>query len=151
MPYAYLTENRRTEVNNGTWELCYQIELYLSHARQALQAAESNVEQGFYATAINRAYYVIFYAASALLLSKSITRSKHSGVIAAFRQHFVRPGLIEAEYSDIYGDVMDARVDSDYEMTFAADRETAESVLADARRFLERMARYLVEAEGIQE
>ena len=83
----------------------HQIELYLDHAKKALQAAASNIEHGFYATAINRAYYSIFYAASALLLSKGLARSKHTGVIAAFREHFVKPGLIEAEYSDIYGDL----------------------------------------------
>ena len=127
-----------------------QIGLYLDHARKALQAAKLNIEHGFYATAINRAYYAIFYAASALLLTKGLARSKHAGVIAAFREHFVKPGLIEAEYSDIYGDVMDARVDSDYEMTFVADLGTAESALADARRFVERIVAYLAETEGIQ-
>ena len=127
-----------------------QIGLYLDHARKALQAAKLNIEHGFYATAINRAYYAIFYAAGALLLTKGLARSKHAGVIAAFREHFVKPGLIEAEYSDIYGDVMDARVDSDYEMTFVADLGTAESALADARRFVERIVAYLAETEGIQ-
>lgn len=92
----------------------YQLELYLSHAREALQAARLNMEHGFYSTAINRAYYAIFYAASALLLAHGLVRGKHRGVIAAFREHFVKPGLIEPEYSDIYGAVMDARMDSDY-------------------------------------
>jgi len=40
-------------------------------------------------TAVNRAYYAIFYAANALLCSRRLERSKHSGVLAAFRQHFV--------------------------------------------------------------
>ena len=85
-----------------------------------------------------------------MLLTKGLARSKHAGTIAAFREHFVKPDLIEAEYSDIYGDVMDARVDSDYEMTFVADLGTAESALADARRFVERIVAYLAETEGIQ-
>lgn len=105
----------------------HQIKLYLDHASKALRTAASNIERGFYATAINRAYYVIFYAASASLLTMGIARSKHAGVIAAFREHLVKTGLIEAEYSDIYGDVMHARVDSNYEMTFTADRGRAES------------------------
>ena len=81
-----------------------------------MDSAASSIEHGFYGTAINRAYYALFYATSGLLLTKDISRGKHAGVIAAFRQHFVKPGLIEPEYSDLYGDVMDARVDSDYEM-----------------------------------
>ena len=80
------------------------------------------------------------------MLTKDISRSKHSGVIAAFRQYFVGPGLIEPEYSDLYGDVMDARVDSDYDMTFEPDEATAREKLEDARRFVERITRYLLES-----
>jgi uncharacterized protein len=100
----------------GILELRYQIRLYLDHARQALAAATLNLEHGFYSTAINRAYYAVFYAATGLLRTRGITRNRHSGVIAAFRQHFVAPGLIETEYSDLYGDIMDARIDSGYEV-----------------------------------
>ncbi len=126
-----------------------QIKAYLRAARRALEAAESNIEQGFYDTAINRAYYAIFYAASGLLWTKGISRSKHAGVIAAFRQYFIKPGLIEREYSDLYGDVMDSRLDSDYDITCYADRDIAQARLDDARRFVERSAAYLLEEEGI--
>ncbi|RLC79933.1 MAG: HEPN domain-containing protein [Chloroflexi bacterium] len=123
--------------------------MYLDHVRQSLESAASNIENDFYATSINRSYYAIFYAASVLLLTKDISRSKHGGVIAAFRQHFVKPGLIETEYSDIYGDVMEARVDSDYDMTFDADPTTAAERLVDARRFVERVIQYLQESEWL--
>lgn len=121
----------------------YQIQTYLNHARRSLDAAASNLDNGFYATAINRAYYAVFYSASGRLLTKDISRSKHSGVIAAFRQRFVKPGLIEPEHSDIYGDVMEARVDSDYDVAFDADPGTAKRELDAARKFVERLHRYL--------
>jgi uncharacterized protein (UPF0332 family) len=123
----------------------HQIQTYLTQAHRSLEAAALNLDHGFYATVINRAYYAVFYAASSLLLVKDISRSKHSGVIAAYRQHFVRPGLIESEYSDIYGDVMEARIDSDYDMTSDADPETAKRELNAARRFVKRTSRYLRE------
>ena len=129
----------------------YQIESYMAHARQALESARSSLEHGFYGTVINRAYYAIFYAVSALLRTEGISRSKHSGVIAAFRQHFVKSGLVEPEYSDLYGDVMDARISTDYHMmTFEADEVTAIGRVADARRFVDRVADYLFESEGIR-
>jgi uncharacterized protein (UPF0332 family) len=59
-----------------------------------------------HSSAVNRAYYAIFYAANALLATQGLSRSKHSGVIAAFRQHFVKPGQIEDEYGLIYARVM---------------------------------------------
>lgn len=124
----------------------YQIQTYLNHAHQTLESAASSLEHGFYDTSVNRAYYAIFYAASGLLLTQDISRSKHAGVLAAFRQHFVKSGLIEPEYSDLYGDVMDARVDSDYDVTFETEQMTARERLEDARRFVERVLHYLRES-----
>jgi len=122
------------------------IPLHLSRARQDLEAAESNVRHGFYAVSVTRAYYAMFYAASALLASKGISRSKHSAILAAFGEHFAKTGLIEPNYAKSFGHAFDARLDSDYDITFAADRALAEGVLGDAREFVERVDRYLREA-----
>ncbi|HID86441.1 MAG TPA: HEPN domain-containing protein [Anaerolineae bacterium] len=119
----------------------------MSHADEMLRVAEHNLAEGFYSSAVNRAYYAIFYAANALLSTRGLSRGKHSGVIAAFRRYFVKPGLIEAEYSDIYGRVMDSRHTGDYEVDVAIDPQVAEDDLGDARRFVARIKHYL-EQEG---
>ena len=123
----------------------YEVVLYIENARQMLEVAAHNLADGFYGSAVNRAYYAIFYAANALLATQGITRSKHSGVIAAFRQYFVKPGLVEIEYGDIYGRVMDDRHISDYDVGAQIEPERARVDLDDARRFVERIERYLRE------
>ena len=121
-----------------------EVALYAEHARQMLKVADHNLADGFYASAINRAYYAIFYAANALLATKGLSRSKHSAVIATFRQHFVKPGLIEDEYSDIYGRVMDDRHKADYDIVESTvDPARAQTDLEDARRFVERVEHHL--------
>jgi len=120
-----------------------EVALYIKHARQMLEVATHNLSDGFYGSAINRAYYAIFYAANALLTTQGLSRSKHSGVIAAFRQHFVKPGLIEAECGDIYGRVMDDRHISDYDVEATIESDRARTDLEDARRFVHRAERYL--------
>jgi uncharacterized protein (UPF0332 family) len=121
-----------------------EVALYVEHAQQMLQVTEHNLADGFYASAINRAYYAIFYAANALLATKGLSRSKHSAVIAAFRQHFVKPGLIEDEYSDIYGRVMDDRRKADYDIVESTvDPARAQTDLKDARHFVKRVERHL--------
>lgn len=97
-----------------------------------------------YITAVNRAYYATFYAANALLATKGLERSKHSGVIAAFRQHFVKTGLIEPEYSDTYGQSMDERHNADYDLE-TLSYETASENLENAARFIARIERFLTE------
>ena len=122
-----------------------EISLYMGHAREMLDVAAHNLEHDFYSSAVNRAYYAIFYAANALLATRGLSRSKHSGVVAAFRQHFVRPGYIESEYGRIYGQVMDDRHSGDYDVESAIDPDRVKTDLADARRFVDRVERYLQE------
>lgn len=120
-----------------------EIALYIENAREMLEVAGLMLGNDFYPSAINRAYYAIFYAANALLVTKGLSSSKHSGVISQFRQHFIKTGLIGAEYSDIYGEVMGNRHVSDYELESAITKETAGRALADAGRFVSGMQDWL--------
>ena len=122
-----------------------EVALYADRARQMLVVAACNLDNAFYASAINRAYYAIFYAANAMLATQGLSRSKHSGVINAFRQHFVKPGFIEPEYSRIYGRVMDDRHFGDYAIEEMATADQTQEDLNDARRFVSRVEAYLTE------
>jgi len=120
-----------------------EVQLYLDRARQELRAVEINIREELYTVAISRAYYAMFYSVSAALASVGVARSKHSGVISAFRQHFIKTGLIEPEFGDILGVSFDARQESDYDLIPAIDRELALKRLEDARRFVERIETHL--------
>ncbi|MGQ0662947.1 MAG: HEPN domain-containing protein [Pseudomonadota bacterium] len=63
-------------------------------ADRRLGAANLLLLHGFPAFASSRAYYAMFAAAQALLLSKDSSFSKHSAVISAFGQHFANTGLV---------------------------------------------------------
>jgi len=119
------------------------VQPYLDRARKELWAVEVNIREQLYAVAISRCYYAMFYAVSGLLASIGITRSKHSGVIAAFREHFIKTGLIEVEYGDILGVGFDARQESDYELAPLIDHELALKRLQDAQRLVDQIENYL--------
>jgi uncharacterized protein (UPF0332 family) len=53
---------------------------YLARARRVLRTGYMVLEDGDIITAVNRAYYAVFYAANALLTTQGLERSKHSGV-----------------------------------------------------------------------
>jgi len=69
----------------------------LSKAASSLKTAELLVDQGMYDFAVSRACFSMLYVTEALLLGKGLALSKHSGVIAAFGQHFAKTGLVPAE------------------------------------------------------
>jgi len=117
--------------------------VYIDAAKEALESAQYNLDGRFYGVAVNRAYYAFFYAASALLLTLEITRSKHSGVLAAFREHYVKPGLFPVEDSVAYGEAFELRNISDYEMLGNIDLDQAIAVIKNAHQFIDRCKVFL--------
>ena len=115
----------------------------LEQADESLDSARVLLEKRLDRPAVNRAYYAIFHAANAMLATRGLARSKHSGVISAFRQHFVKPGLIETDYSEVYGRLMDHRNVSDYEVELLIENQQAYADLHDARRFIQRAEQWL--------
>lgn len=120
-----------------------EVMLYIENADESLSVAQLNLDNDFYAAAINRAYYAIFYAANALLATKKLARSKHTGVLSIFRQHFIKTKLLPSELSVIYGQVMDDRHEGDYEIMAATSKEDAEVDIDQARHFVEEVKAWL--------
>jgi uncharacterized protein (UPF0332 family) len=117
--------------------------VYLNGAQDALRSAQFNLDGDFYGVAVNRAYYAFFYAATALLLTLDITRSKHSGVLAAFREQFVKPGTFSAQDSQAYGEALELRNVTDYEMLGKVGENQARGVVENAERFVKDCEAYL--------
>lgn len=132
MPEEILSHNR-------------EVSLYMDNARQMLEAAQILMENKFYGSAVNRVYYAVFYAANALLATKRLARSKHSGVMSAFREHFVKTGFIEVEYSKTYGRLFDDRHISDYNINDSVDDIQVFVDVEDAQKFVTRIAKFLSE------
>jgi uncharacterized protein len=116
---------------------------YVASAKQALVTARENLQSGDYVASINRSYYAIFYAANALLREKGLASSKHSGVIALFREHFVKTGIIEVEHSRAYGLALESRMESDYDVEEWPDKDLATRNLEGAEKFVARIEKEL--------
>lgn len=117
--------------------------LYMGRAREMLQVADENIRNGHLPSACNRAYYAVFYAASALLYSKGKTFGKHSAVLAFFRQDFIKTGEFDPSLSDDYEFIMESRQTADYELYDYLEKEQVEVVVAKARNFVEESEKWL--------
>lgn len=106
-------------------------------AHEALSDAEVLLENGSAEAVINRAYYAVFSAARAALLSKDETPTTHSGVIRRFGYHFVRGGAIREEIGEILATAESLRGQADYDAFSDFDRDEASELAADAVRFVE--------------
>ncbi|MDP2976730.1 MAG: HEPN domain-containing protein [Anaerolineales bacterium] len=77
-----------------------EIEELLERARQSQKAAAKLLHSGFTNFAASRAYYAMFYVAQALLLSKGLSFSSHSAVIAAFGKEFAKTNTMNPDFTD---------------------------------------------------
>ena len=121
---------------------------YLHLANEDLAAARDNLHLGHLRVAVSRAYYAMFYAATAVLGSQGLWRSKHQGLIAAFGEHLVKTGQVEREYGRILHDAFDARLDSDYAPYPDLNEASVQHLIASAQAFVQRMAQLLAEQAG---
>ena len=90
------------------------IRYWWTKATQSLGAARRELAAGDYALAVNRAYYALFYAVSALLLEEGHKFTKHSGVRAAFNREIIKPGRIPKHHGELYNRLFRDRQKGDY-------------------------------------
>ena len=110
-------------------------------ASRALASAEILLKSGDVDGACNRAYYAMFDAARAALLSikaptpVEVTRT-HSGLITAFSLHLVKTGLVSLEHGRSLNKVEDLRLIADYRGD-PVTLENAAWALEQSRSFLQ--------------
>lgn len=117
----------------------------LSKARQKLSASRDLLRQGHPEDAVSRAYYVMFYAAEALLDGEGLRFSSHAGVISAFGRLFAKTGRVSAEFHRYLKEAQEDRTGADYGETYSVSPEEAEDHVQKAGRFLE-LAENLIQA-----
>ena len=114
----------------------------IARSREELEAARVLVDGGFHAQAVSRAYYAAFYAAGEALLVIGETRSKHSGVIAAFASLVVKSGDVDENVGRILRSLFDQRSVADYG-DVSVSSEQAEIALEDASTVVAAVERWL--------
>ena len=115
----------------------------LEQATEAIAAAELNLANGLHRSAVNRAYYAMFYAVLALLAARQAETSRHSGAIAQFDQLYVKPALLPKEFSRWLHDAFLNRQSVDYGAEVTLSGDEIDVLLSRARDFLTGVRNYL--------
>jgi uncharacterized protein (UPF0332 family) len=115
------------------------IEALFTKARQSLAAAHVLIEDGYNDFAASRAYYPMFYVASALLTDLGQSYSSHSAVISAFGREFAKTGRLDSKYHRWLIDAQDLRNIGDYGVDSQGQvpKEYAETACDWAVQFIE--------------
>ena len=106
-------------------------------ARDALKDAILLFENKSLSSSVNRIYYALFYEASALLLTKGMSSSKHGGAKALFHQHFVKTGMVSKEMGKFYSATFEFRQKGDYDDFVEFEEDKVSEWIKKAEEFLD--------------
>lgn len=108
----------------------------LGAAIEELAAARALVGSGFSRQAVSRAYYAAFYAAESVLLEFGESRSKHTGVIAAFGRYANEDAGFGQGLASLLRSLFRVRGLADYDPVDVS-MEDALHAIRDAEQFVE--------------
>lgn len=114
-----------------------EIAANLERAEKSIAAAKKLASDKYYDFAASRAYYSVFYAATAILLKDNLDFRKHSGVIASIHQKFIKTGKLDKEFGKDLNWLFELRSVGDYGASIHVPRQEAEKAIAAAERFVD--------------
>jgi len=113
------------------------IQYRLDTSYTTFEAARVLADNGFWNSAVNRLYYSVFYAISALLVVHDIHTKTHSAVKGQFSLHFVKTGAFDKKYGQLLSELFDWRQKGDYENIFEYDQESVEPLFIPVKEMLD--------------
>ncbi len=104
--------------------------------------SEDDIGKEFYDSSVNRSYYAMYHAVTAVLLTDKIERSSHSALIAAFDQFFVKAGKFDKLYSRMLRYGFELRNNNDYLSAPETSENDAKQLLGDSHAFVQKCIEY---------
>ena len=119
----------------------------LEQARKVLEEATVLQKGGHLLGTVNRAYYAMFYSIQALLTTRGLKSSKHSGVISLFDREYIKEAQFDKHFSKWLHELFALRQAADYSDTFIVTEGKAQQALEHAKAFVERTAEFLKDSD----
>lgn len=108
-------------------------------SNETLEDAKLLFANGKLFSSVNRIYYAMYYAVNALLLTKNLSSSKHSGVLALFNKEFVNKKIIDKESGKFFNEMFEFRQKADYKDLVEFRKEDIELWLEKASLFISKI------------
>ena len=114
-----------------------EAELHFKRAAECVEDSQVLLDNERPAASVGRAYYAMFHAATAVLAVKGIKRSSHRGILSAFGEYLVKPGLVEHKFHLSLRKAFELRQQTDYDPIVDVDSQQAAETLEEAVDFVD--------------
>ena len=123
------------------------VEAWLAKADQALADATILHTRESLTGTMNRCYYAMFYAASALAIHDGFVFHKHSAIISHIHREYVKAGRISKDLGRGLLAAFDRRTEADYHAMVHFGLDDVAELLDQAHRFVAEV-KSLLQASG---
>ena len=112
------------------------IEYRIARAYETLKEASMLLHEDHLHGAVNRIYYAMFYAVSALALQHDFSTSSHSQLRGFFNREFVKTGVVPVAMGRTFGFAYDNRTKGDYQDLVKFERQQVTDLLKESEDFI---------------
>jgi len=119
------------------------IKLKLSKAHSLLLEIDVMMTNKFYTSVVSRLYYSCFHATKALLLTKDLMPKTHKGTSTTLHQHFVSNGLFDKKKADFFNDLMQERIEDDYNDFMILDEAEVIDFIKPAKQYVDYVSKLI--------
>lgn len=119
------------------------IEYRLNQALETIELAKFLVDSDKLIIAVNRIYYGMYYALTALALKNKFETSKHGQLIGWFNKEYISSKKVDAKYGKILRNAYQNRTKGDYDAFVNFSKVETESMLYEMTDFIEEIKRLI--------
>jgi uncharacterized protein (UPF0332 family) len=115
----------------------------LLRAKEAIEAAEFDIQGRFYRAAANRAYYGCYYCMVALLLTENVYAKTHQGIRAKFTELFIKTNRLPESIAGSIRNAFELRQEADYDLDAVIPPDIVRELVRTTWKVYEASADYL--------
>ncbi|HPS56884.1 MAG TPA: HEPN domain-containing protein [Spirochaetota bacterium] len=105
-------------------------------AKETIAVSEFLFNSDKLPVAVNRIYYGIYYALTALALKHMFETSKHAQLLGWFNRVFISGNIVDISYGRILRNAFQNRTKSDYDAYIHFDRTEVAAMLEEMKDFI---------------
>lgn len=109
---------------------------WIEKAKESFRSAQLEYSQGHLSFCVNRLYYAVFYAVSAVLALRGLKYGKHSAVRAFLHRDFVKTGIASEEMGKLFDRLFYDRQKADYTAFTSFDPEIVKEQIKQVEAFI---------------
>lgn len=112
------------------------IKYRLEQANDTIELSNFLINSGRLAVAVNRIYYGMYYAVTALAIKYEFETAKHAQLLGWFNKAFVAPGILDKKLGKILRNAFQNRTKGDYDAFIEFDTEEVEMMHSEMIDFI---------------